>query len=401
MHIRRILWGAIALAFLLRVVVRLHSGAADFWINGYGFFFSMARDLAQGRGMPTAFRVPLYPVFLAILTGGRELFWPVLIAQSAIGAATAWLAAVLAAEMFNSETAAVAACITAIYPYYVVHDTALQETGLFTFLTLACIISLRPNYGKSGLRGIGPGLLLAADVLNRVTIAPFAVVAPFFLPRRAAILCAIVLLLGVSPWLIHNYRLTGSLTLSSETGMQLWDGNNPLTFSYYPRKSIDKSKAAAFEALSPSDRAELEALGSNEAAADRWFLRKGVDYIVEHPATAVIGAFRKLWAAFGWLPSPRKGTFGDIIIAASYGPIMILGLMGMWMMRGHWREDFSIYALFISFAALTAFFFGHTSHRVYLDVYWIVFASGAIVQLWNRYRHSGGSPGITSASSPQ
>lgn len=380
--IRKILLCIAAAGFLLRAGVRLHSGTDDFWTNGYTIFFDLARNLAQGRGMPTALRVPLYPMFLAALTGGHPLFWPILVAQSAIGAATAWCAGVLAGEMFGPETAVVAAAMTAIYPYYVVHDTALQETGLFTFLTLASVISLRRS------RGMMSGVLLAADVLTRATIAPFAVIAPFFLPRRAAIVCGAVLAVGVSPWLVHTYRLTGAVTLATESGLQLWDGNNAYTFSYYPAQSIDKSKLAAFDALTAQDRSELEALGYNEALEDHWFLRKGIDYIREHPWTTLMNGFRKLGAAFGVLPSPRKSSWPNVIYAASYTPIMLLGVFGMWMRRRHWREDAAIYALFVCFAMITALFFGHTSHRSYLDVYWIVFGSGALVALERNWRKS-------------
>jgi hypothetical protein len=61
---------------------------------------------------------------------------------------------------------------------------------------------------------------------------------------------------------------------------------------------------------------------------------------------------------------------------------MILGLWGMWACRSHWREHSIFYAQFVSFAAVTAVFFGHTSYRAYLDVYWIVFAAG-VMAAWH------------------
>jgi hypothetical protein len=70
------------------------------------------------------------------------------------------------------------------------------------------------------------------------------------------------------------------------------------------------------------------------------------------------------------------------------GPVMILGLWGMWVSRRHWHEYSIFYAQFVAFAAVTAVFFGHTSYRAYLDVYWIVFAAGVLVG-WlseSRYR---------------
>ena len=173
--------------------------------------------------------------------------------------------------------------------------------------------------------------------------------------------------------------------LSTETGLEIWNGNNAHTFSHYPRESSDLSKAAAFDALGPRERAELDALGDNEAVRDGWFRRKGIEYIREHPWLATAGGLRKIGAAFGWLPSPRRGFWPNLAHALSYGPVMVLGLWGMWMRRGHWREDSLLYAVFLSFAAVTAVFFGHTSHRAYVDVYWIVFAAGALETLRRRY----------------
>ena len=93
--------------FVLRMIARLHTGAADFWVNGYTFFFDMAQNIAAGKGIgidgnPTAFRVPLYPIFLAVLTMGHQAFWPILLTQSMIGAGTVFCAALLARKMFQA-----------------------------------------------------------------------------------------------------------------------------------------------------------------------------------------------------------------------------------------------------------------------------------------------------------
>ena len=63
---------------------------------------------------------------------------------------------------------------------------------------------------------------------------------------------------------------------------------------------------------------------------------------------------------------------------------MALGLWGMWSGRQNWREHLIFYALFVSFAAVTAVFFGHTNYRAYLDVYWIVFAAGILAAFAER-----------------
>jgi len=122
---RAVYWFA-ALAFALRIVARLfYTGIEGFWIYGYGFFFDLAQSIAQGRGyslggVPTGFRVPLYSILLAGITLGHRAFWPIAIAQSAIGAA------LLACRMFagaaGKRVATLAAAVTAVYPYYVMQD---------------------------------------------------------------------------------------------------------------------------------------------------------------------------------------------------------------------------------------------------------------------------------------
>ncbi len=392
------------LAFALRVGARLYSGEADFWANGYTFFFTLAQKIAAGLGIagarPTAFRVPLYPVFLAALTLGHKVFLPVLLSQSLIGAGTVWCVALLTGDMFGRSAAMIAATITAIYPYYVVHDTALQETSLYTFLAvLAVLLLLRARRSGSGVMAASAGLTLGAAVLTRANLAPFALLAPLWLavPRHSAepwrlgtaLFCGGAMALTVSPWLVRSYHLTGSATLTTQTGFFLWLGNNPYTFSHYPSESIDLSQAAALRALGPQDKAEITALGANEATVDQWFWRKGLEYVREHPWLTLGNGVRKIGAAFCWLPSPRRSFWPNLVYAISYGPVMALGVWGMWVGRRKWREHLIFYALFASFAAVTVVFFGHTSYRAYLDLYWIVFAAGALEGLQKRYWQSG------------
>jgi 4-amino-4-deoxy-L-arabinose transferase-like glycosyltransferase len=399
-----LLWIAL-FAFAMRVATRWYFGGADFWANGYTFFFDLAQNIVAGNGLapdgrpPTAIRVPLYPLFLATVTLGHKAFVPVLLSQSLIGAGTVVCAGLLAKEMFGSAAAITAAALTAIYPYYVVHDTALQETSLYTFLTaLAVLLLLRVRRNGSPWTAAWSGFLLGAAVLTRASLAPFAVLAPLWLayPHRAisvpwlkklwhALLCAGMLALTLAPWLVRSYWLTGSAVLSTQTGFFLWLGNNTHTFSRYPHESIDRSQQIALDALNFSEIKEIRALHGNESIEDQWFLRKGLGYIYDRPWLTLHSGFRKIGAAFSLLPSPRQSFWPAVVHALSYGPVMILGLCGMWANRRHWHEHLVFYGLFVSFAAVAAVFFGHSNYRSYLDVYWIVFCAGALELLRTKY----------------
>jgi 4-amino-4-deoxy-L-arabinose transferase-like glycosyltransferase len=388
----------VAFAFAARVAVRVCTGERDFWENGYTFFYALAQNIAAGNGIsvdgrfPTAFRVPLYPIFLSVVTLGHQVFLSVVIAQSLVGAATVLCAALIARELFGNTAATIAAVITAIYPYYVVHDTALQETSLYTFLmALAVLLLLRLRRSGSAVTAISAGVVLGAAVLTRANLAPFALLAPLWValaggPRavewrlrfRVAVICAVVGIVTVTPWLIRSYKLTGSPTLSTQSGFFLWLGNNPYTFSHYPQEFIDLSVAPAMAALTPPEESELAARHGNEALVDDWFRKKGLDYIRDNPWRAIGNGLRKIADAFGWLPSPRRSFWPSLAHVLSYGAVMTFGLWGIWAGRRCWREHSIFYAQFVAFAAVTAVFFGHTGYRAYLDVYWIVFAAGIL-----------------------
>jgi hypothetical protein len=393
--------GLVAVA--LRVLFRLQRGADDFWVNGYAFYFELARSLARGHGYafddgsPAVLRVPLYPLFLAAVTQGERSFATLVVVQALIGAGTVVCGGLLAAELFGATSGLLTAAALAVYPYYVVHDTALQETGLFTLLTVvAVLLLLRTRRQLAPGHAIGAGLVLAAAVLTRSTLVPFACLAPLWLGsatqgplgRRlaCAVLCAASLGLGLSPWLAHTRSVVGAPVLGTEAGQLFWRGNNPHTFSRYPEASMNESAALASAALSAQDRAELEGLRDDALANDRWFLERGLSYLTEHPGPTLTGAARKLAAAFGPLPSPRHGPFENLVQLCSYGPLLALALVGLALSakRRALREHSLLYALLLSFAGVTALFFGHTSHRAFLDVYLATYASLPAAQLLER-----------------
>src|SRR5436190_187394 len=315
-------------------------------------------------------------------------------ARQNITASGSWRAP---APVKKSQSGGLAAVFAAFYPYYIVHDTALQDTGLFTAVTLISVLLLiRARRTRSGAVAACAGSALAVAVLTRSTIAPIALLAPVWLyfsrsfeprakapgagtpPARLALICAAVLIIGVTPWLVRSYALTGSVVLESDSGARLWDGNNQYTFTRYPVESIDLSKKEAIEALSPGELADLGAAGSNEVAIDRWFMHRALAYMREHPWLTVVNGFRKIGAAFSVLPSPRRSLWPTLAYSLSYGPIMILGLCGMISCWRSWRQHVLIYWLFFSFAVVTAVVFGHTSHRAFLDVYWMAYAASLI-----------------------
>jgi 4-amino-4-deoxy-L-arabinose transferase-like glycosyltransferase len=372
-------------------------GSAEFWRNSYGMFYDLALNVDWLGIGKTAVRMPLYPVFLALAASfGKSYLW-IVIPQAIIGTGTALCAFLISRFLFGSECGFLSASLTAVYPYYVVHDTALQETSLFTFLTALSIFLLcRATKIASTASWILAGISLGMAILTRQTLAPFALLSMAWatliagpwrtrLARCAALSLTLSLIVG--GWLVRNYCVVGVPILTSELGLQLWKANNPLTFSHYPGESIDLSEKEALAALLPSDLAQIEALEGNEVLESNWFFAKGATYIRGHVLKTLEAAGRKIVAGFSWSFNPSRDWLTQVAYAASYGQISILGIAGMIMARRRWRQLSIIYLLFFAFMAVTAVFWSHTSHRSYLDVYLIVFSAYAVsVKHYDRKR---------------
>ncbi|MEO6388558.1 MAG: hypothetical protein ABIT16_11095, partial [Croceibacterium sp.] len=111
---------AIALAaFFLRLAVRLVTGVGDYWTNGYTHYQQLAASLVAGHGYafpgeaPTAFRVPLYPMFIAAVTWGNTNPWVLVVAQSIVSSALAVIAGLTARRLFNPAAGLAAAALCA------------------------------------------------------------------------------------------------------------------------------------------------------------------------------------------------------------------------------------------------------------------------------------------------
>lgn len=390
------------LALAVRVLARAATGAAEFYATSYSDYAPAARALAEGRGylnradIPLTDRPPLYALFVALLHGYRD-FWPMVAAQSLVSTGTVACAALIARQLAGRRAALIAAAIVAIYPYYVRHDTALQETGLFTFVTaLAMLLFLVARERRTALSAAAAGAMLGLATLTRPTVAPLIPLAAGWLALshasgvnwasrvRGSLLALAAALAVLSPWLVRQHAVLGYWAFSTDFGRTLFVGNNPDTFAFYPKASIDKSQALAWRHSWPEAvRAGLER-NIYAPGNGRWLRDRALRYIHAHPEVFVVNTVRKNIAAFGISPSPRHGLAENLAHALSYGPVLLLALIGLWRERQRWRLYSLFYALILVFVGETAVLWGHTSHRAFLDVYLIVFAAVALAPWMKR-----------------
>jgi 4-amino-4-deoxy-L-arabinose transferase-like glycosyltransferase len=388
---------AITLAALaLRLGIRLGIGTQAYWSDGYGAYAGLAESLCTGRGYafpgqpPTAFRVPLYTMLVAATTCGVGSPWPLITVQALGSAATAALAGLIARRMAGSLAGLLAAAIYAAWPYAAWHDLSLQESGLHTFMAmLATWLLLRARERGEIALPAAAGSAVGLMLLTRATMLPFALCALIItaLPNRAsprisaALIAAAAMVAVLSPWLAYSRTINGTAGLGTEGGSMLFSANHPLTFSAFPARSMDESRANVAEALTAAELAELKPLQGDEAATDNWFFRRGLQSIAADPVAFVSRALRKLWIAFGPMPAPRHEGLGDLAYAAVWTPFVMLALGGIWLRRRRWRDDLLLHAHIATFCAMTAMFWAQTAHRSYLDPYLAIFAGVALLRM--------------------
>jgi 4-amino-4-deoxy-L-arabinose transferase-like glycosyltransferase len=323
----------LAAAFLARLGVRMAFGEQYFWTNSYGNYYGLAENILLGKGFCSericAWFLPLYPLFLALTALAGKNYLLVVVPEALMGAGTALCAFLIARQMFDATAGIIACAITAFYPYYVMHDTALQETGMVTFCTaLSVWLLLRTSRLNRNRDWCLAGLALGSIALVRASVAPAVGVAVIWtviwgaqgnawarLQKSAILLLAVVVMVG--PWLMRTYHLTGAAMLNSQYGRALWMGNNSETFSHYPAESIDLSRNQAWSKLTQEDYAELDQLGHDEIATSNWFAHRALEFIRANPWLVLHGAFRKLEAGFSWRLNPAREPLAQAAYAVT------------------------------------------------------------------------------------
>lgn len=224
---------AVAALFALAAVARvafvlatphlaLRDDAADYdrlarlVAHGTGFGSSV---LAAGGG-PTAFRPPLYPLFVGTLyrISGDSVTFARLV-QAFIGAAAVAVLALLARRLWDDRVALVGAAIGAVYPPLVVASTALMSEAIFIPLELGALLCIvRHRDEAAGIRwaavaGLLTGLAVLARPQGVVLALPLLLLAARGTGRsRARLGCVVVvsaMALTIAPSIARNAHATG------------------------------------------------------------------------------------------------------------------------------------------------------------------------------------------------
>jgi len=235
---------------LLAILIAIHGVALGVTarrlgsVDGYAFrssdaaeYYELAQSIRRGEyrrgGVPDTWRVPVYPMFLA---GAMAILGPfpsrLVLLQHGLAAINVVLFYAAAGTMLSRRRAMAAAGLWATDPFRVYYAGWLLAESLFLTWVIAAGIVWQRCRRPVGLWGVALlGALLGLAMLTRPIgcFLPVAAVAGLLLRRqigwgrrlRDAAVCLAATGLVVGPWLVRNYRVTGRVAISQQSGVSL------------------------------------------------------------------------------------------------------------------------------------------------------------------------------------
>jgi len=369
------------------------------------FDLTSVKDYDPNLGIPTSFRAPLYPAFLAIVyffSGtGFSRFFAARIAQAVfLGAPLAPLTYWVALRLFplplgegrvrGEHVARISAWIVAAYPMLLVYPLGLGTENPFFVLLLASFFFLlktidQPNVDKKLIihhsSFIISGFFLALTTLTRSVILPFAGLAILWIwfankQKRGAMLVAVAFALTIMPWIIRNSLLHHKLT-GVETSM----GYN-LYLGYHPQGNGSFVFGPSLDLLPILDDAERDKVGT----------QKAIEFIKAQPERFLPLAVNRLGFFFGlekrvlmyfygndiigYIPLPWLLTISAILLLP-FVFISVLAALGLSLLR--WKpEHILLGLLFVSYILPHVFILSEDRFHLALIPYIAILAS----QVW-------------------
>lgn len=200
------------------------------------------------KGIPTSFRPPLYPVFLAIIyfifgTGAKR-FFITRVFQAFLSAALTPLIFQISLKIFpkNIKIAVWSSIGVAIYPMLVIYPLAIATENLFFvlfYLSLLLILLLEKyrNWQYFMIAGFIMGLTaLTRSVFLGITLLTFIWMFFVLKEKKKSIIFLFTFSIIVVPWMVRNTMLHQQLTgIESALGYDLYIGYHPKstgTFQY-------------------------------------------------------------------------------------------------------------------------------------------------------------------------
>ncbi len=317
----------------------------------------------------TAYWPPGYPFWLS------RLYWVfghhpqmAAVANIFLGTATVLLAYLLVRRLWGERIGRWTLLLMAVFPSQAFFTNVLASELLFTPLFLAALLFLTMGIRKQSWVFIvlSGGIVLGLATLTRTITALFLVPVAIYwfleLRKFRAVATRLVVglvgfLLVVTPWVVRNHYAIGRACLSSNSGINLFIGNQPSSGMGYNHRA-----ALEFELWDPSKEAYIDSAASV----------RGWDYIKEKPLAFVRrGIFKSMFLYatdvdaldFQMFQTAENGDGGKWLLIASvvqsfYLVVLLLAFSGIWIvLKSRVHRDSGTWLVLMTLAYWTSVHF--------------------------------------------
>ena len=368
-------------------------------------YYALATSLSQERrfaidGEATTHIEPFYP---ALLAGLQLVFGDspgiLLLAQIAIACAAGVLLFALTRDQTGDERAAwVAALLYAASPYLIRQSVSFMEVTLLIALLIAAAWRIRRI--ASAPQAAAAGILLAAILLTRMSLAPAVVCALILFARRdgagRALVASGVLAACVVPWMAFSRTTEGS-ALPARIGDNLYVSTSALAEPIVPRYNVDLLMPLVDD-LVRDEMVRRGVTSYRRIDGDRLLLRLTADYVRAHPLRALRLKLRNLLYIFQprLLPFYERRGMATLVdgrvqipeqarrpvlfeaAAALYHTVLIAGgVAGLAIRRRRLRDDAFLLIVAGSVIAVNAIFFPTSRLLAPMTFVWMFYAGAA------------------------
>jgi 4-amino-4-deoxy-L-arabinose transferase-like glycosyltransferase len=338
-------------------------------------------------------RAPGYPTLIA---GVYSIFGPHLIAlrliEALLGVLTVGLIGAVGGRLFGRRAGLVAALLAALQPVMAFLPTIQYAENTLMLLVVAGFGAMFEGWRRGGAwRWAAGGALWGLALLTRPNTV-FAlpgvwiglVVAlrrqrkPWVVPALAFFAaCA----LTVTPWIVRNHRVHGEwFFIATGGGRQVWIGNNPHA------EADSRVSGFILDSLMVAETSELP----NDIARERYFYRKGLEYMREHPGRSVLLYLRELRNLFALWPETKSRFYITVVSRTAQCIASVFLFAGVILALLRFRatpEQWVLIGAVVSFALGSAFFFTIMRYRMTVEpcLLWIAGAGWDIaLSRWAR-----------------
>lgn len=282
------LWRIMLVALALRVAVLVFM-PFHLWMD-YQSYDELARAWATQGGYYngehlTAYWPPGYPFLLSRL---YLLFGPhaeiAVWSNLLFGLAIVLLSYLIAREVWGERVGRWTILIVAFFPSQIFFTNLLASEMLFTplfllavWLALRSALMPRVHWWLPALAGVVLGLATLTRAISKMYLVVIVVAWLIQVrPVRRALNMSLLVVLGLAvtlaPWMLRNYYAVGSFAVNTNTGINLFIGNQPSSGMGYNQHAANE-----YDVNDPTREAEI----------DRETTRRAWEYIREHPLAFV------------------------------------------------------------------------------------------------------------------